>query len=170
MQTAGTSKPCFVCYRPTPIVLATAQTIDFLYTCESHLKDPGFASRITDNPASKPGLSAEEIARVKADWEERQKRKAEKAKEKEGDKGKGEGKDSGGSKEDSNKDKTTKTPPTVTPPAASTPTPQQPSHEKYALHRDMFTLRTTEHRRRRQTAQVKELAPRLPGAPRNVVN
>ena len=149
--------------------MATAQTIDFLYTCESHLKDPGFASRIADNTPSKPALTAEEIAQLKADWEEKQKRKAEKSKEKEGDKGKGEGKDGGSSKEDSSKDKTAKTPPVVTSPAPS-PTPQQPSHEKYALHRDMFALRTAEHRRRRQTAQVKELAPRLPGAPRNVVN
>lgn len=106
---------------------------------------------------------------MKADWEERQKRKAENSKEKGGDKGKGEGKDDGSSKEDPSKDKTTKAPPTVTPPAP-TPAPQQPSHEKYTLHRDMFALRTAEHRRRRQTAQVKELAPRLPGAPRNVVN
>jgi len=146
--------------------LATVQTVDFLYTCESHLKDPGFASRITDGPPSKPALSAEEIARVKADLEERQKRKAEKAKEKDGDKGKGEDKGEGKPKGDSNKDKTA---PKVTSPA-STPTPQQPSHEKYALHRDMFALRTAEHRRRRQTAQAKELAPRLPGAPRNAVN
>ena len=143
--------------------MATAQTVDFLYTCESHLKDPGFASRIADDPPSKPALSAEEIAQVKADWEEKQKRKAEKAKEKESEKGKVENKD------DSSKDKTTKTPPEVATPAPA-PTPKQPSHEKYALHRDMFALRTGEHRRRRQTAQVKELAPRLPGAPRNAVN
>ena len=147
--------------------MATVQTVDFLYTCESHLKDPGFASRITDDPSSKPALSAEEIARIKADLEEKQKRNAEKAKEKEGDKEKGEGKDGAKSKEDSSEDKKTKTPQKVTSPA---PTPtQQPSHEKYALHRDMFALRTAEHRRRRQTAQAKELAPRLPGAPRSSV-
>ncbi|KAF9647044.1 DUF1742-domain-containing protein [Thelephora ganbajun] len=166
---AGTPRPCFVCYRPTPIVLATAQTVDFLYTCESHLKDPGFASRIADDPPPKPALSVEEIAQVKTDWEERRKRKTEKAKEKEGEKGKGDDKDGGKPKDDSSKDKTTKTPPKVTPPAPA-PTPQQPSHEKYALHRDVFALRTAEHRRRKQTAQAKELAPRLPGAPRSAVN
>jgi len=146
--------------------LATSQTIDFFYTCESHLKDLGFASRITDDPPLKPGLSAEEIARVKADWEERQKRKAEMAKEKEAENGKGNDKDGGKPKDESDKDKTTKTPTSPTP----APTPQQPSHEKYALHRDVFALRNAEHRRRRQTAQVKELAPRLPGAPRSAVN
>ena len=116
-------------------------------------------------------LSAEEIAQVKADLEERQKRNAEKkAKEKEGgDKGKGEDKDGGKPEEDSGKDKKTNTPPKVTSPAP-TSTPQPPSHEKYTLHRDVFALRTAEHRRRRQTAQAKELAPRLPGAPRNTVN
>lgn len=165
-RTAGTPKACFVCYRPTPIVLATAQTVDFLYACESHLKDPGFASRIADDP--KPALSAEEIAQVKTDWEERQKRKAEKAKEKEkdGENGNGDDKDGGKSKDDSSKDKT---PPKAISPAPST-TPQQPTHEKYTLHRDIFALRTAEHRKRRQTSQAKQLAPRLPVTPRGAVN
>jgi len=142
--------------------LATIQTVDFLYTCESHLKDPGFASRIVDDPPSKPGLSAEEIAQIKADLEEKQKRKAEKAKEKESEKGKDDDKDGSKPKDESNKDKTT------LPAPASTS--QQPSHEKYALHRDLFALRTAEHRRRKQTAQAKDLAPKLPAAPRSTVN
>lgn len=148
--------------------MATAQTVDFLYTCESHLKDPGFASRIADDPPSKPGLSAEEIAQVKADWEEKQKRKTEKGKEKEAEKGKGDEKDGGKPKDETSKDKTTTQTKVVSP--APTPTPQKPSHEKYALHRDMFALRTAEHRRRKQTAQAKELAPKLPMAPRSTVN
>ena len=104
---------------------------------------------------------------MKADWEERQKRKAEMAKEKEKEKAKGDDKDGGKAKDESGKDKTT--PPKVTSPTPS-PTPQKPSHEKYALHRDMFTLRTAEHRKRKQTAQVKALAPKLPGAPRSTVS
>lgn len=111
-------------------------------------------------------LSAEEIAELKADLEEKQKRKAEKAKEKEEEKGKGDKKGDGKSKDESGKDKT---PPKAASPA-STPTPQQPSHEKYALHRGMFALRTAEHQRRKQTAQAKNLAPRLPPAPRSTVN
>jgi hypothetical protein len=114
-------------------------------------------------------LSAEEIAQVKADWEEKQKRKAEKPKEKDPENEKGDDKDGGKPKDESTEDKATKPPPKVTPPAPA-PTSQQPPHEKYALHRDMFALRTAEHRRRKQTAQVKELAPRLPGAPRSAVN
>jgi len=114
-------------------------------------------------------LSAEEIAQVKADWEERQKRKADKSKEKQGEEGKEDDKNDSKPKDNSSKDKTTKTPPRTTSPSPA-PTPPPPAHEKYALHRDMFALRTGEHRRRRQAAQAKALAPRLPGAPRNVVN
>lgn len=114
-------------------------------------------------------MSAEEIAQVKADWEERQKRKGEKAKEKETEKGKGEGEDDGKSKDGSSKNKAIKTPPKATSPAPA-PASQQQSHEKYTLHRDIFALRTGEHRRRKQTAQAKELAPKLPTAPRNTVN
>ena len=113
-------------------------------------------------------LTAEEIAQIKADLEEKQKRKAEKAKQKEGDKGKGENKDGAKPKEDSSKGKSTNSPPKVTSPAP-TPTPQPSSHEKYALHRDLFSLRTADHRRRRQAAQAKELAPRLPGVPRGAM-
>ena len=106
---------------------------------------------------------------MKADWEEKQKRKAEAAKEKEVEKGKGDDKDGVKPEGEAGKDKTTNTPPKAASPAPA-PAPQRPSHEKYALHRDMFSLRTTEHRKRKQTAQVKELAPRLPGAPRSAVN
>jgi len=105
---------------------------------------------------------------VKADWEEKQKRKAELAKEKEAGKAKGDEKDGEKSKDESSKD-TTKTPPEVASPVP-TSTPQKPSHEKYTLHRDMFALRTAEHRKRKQTAQARELAPKLPGAPRNAIN
>ena len=68
-------------------MLATINTVDFLYTCDTHLSDPGFASQVgTTNDgvgaggAKKMGLSSEEIAKVKAEWEDRQKKKAEKAK------------------------------------------------------------------------------------------
>ena len=67
--------------------------MDFLYTCDTHLSDPGFASQVGNandgvgaGGAKKMGLSPEEIAKVKAEYEERQKKKAEKAKEKDKDK------------------------------------------------------------------------------------
>jgi hypothetical protein len=112
------------------------------------------------------GLSPEEIARVKQEWEEQQKRRKEKedAKKKENedkekaDKEKEDGKGS--------KDSSKKTTPKVLSPVSSTPSaPSTPTHQRFTLHRDMFALRLSEHRKRRQAAQAKLLAPRLPGAP-----
>lgn len=163
-----------MCYKPTLTVLATLNTVDFLYTCESHLTDPGFASRVGESGdgvgagAKKMGLSPEEIAKVKADWEERQARKKEKEKEKV----KEQEKDSEKDKTEDKEGKTTKGKESTTSSKASAPptpapsTPSPPAHERYALHRDIFALRLAEHRRRRQAAQAKELAPRLPQAPR----
>ncbi|KAI0332459.1 DUF1742-domain-containing protein [Cubamyces sp. BRFM 1775] len=155
-RAVGTSKPCYICHKPTTTVLATINTVDFIYTCDTHLSDPGFASQVGASNdgvgaggAKKLGLSPEEIAKVKEEWEERQKKKTEKAKEKEKEKDKAkDGKDIPGS---------------LSP--ATPPTPPTPSHQRYTLHRDIFALRLAEHRRRRQTVQAKELVPRLPGAP-----
>ncbi|KAJ7774217.1 VPS4-associated protein 1 [Mycena maculata] len=163
-RTAGTPRPCFVCYKPTTTVLATIGTVDFLYACPTHLTDPGFASPFVDpEAAGKPAPSQEDIGKVIADWEDRQKRKKEKEdkqkaeKEKE-DKEKADAKDDKGkAKEDS-----LKVPGSLFP----SPKPSTPTHERFTLHRDMFAMRQGEHRKRRQTAQAKDLAPRLPGAPR----
>ncbi|KAF9569391.1 DUF1742-domain-containing protein [Agrocybe pediades] len=165
-RTAGTPKACYVCYKPTTTVLATAKTIDFLYTCPIHLTDSGFATLCVDE--SKPTISAEEIAKVKVEWEEKEKRKKEKekekAKEKSDDKEKGKeqkDEDKGDTKKESSKS------PKIPGSLSTSPTPGTPTatHERYILHRGIFALRQDEHRRRRQAAQAKELAPRLPGAP-----
>lgn len=147
-------------------MLATINTTDFLYTCPAHLEDRGFATSVGDtsdesDAAQKPKLSAEEIEKIKSEWEEKQKQKKQKEEEKR-KKEEEEKKEDGKSEK---KDKPTKSP---TPPVVPTPspTPAKPSHERYTLHRDIFALRQAEHRRRRQTAQAKDLAPRLPGAPR----
>lgn len=162
LQTAGTPKACYACSRPTTTVLSTVDTVDWVYTCDSHLKDPGFASPLDDGP-KKTGLTPEQIVEVTKDWEERQKRKQEKAKEKEQEK---EEKVEDG-KESKGKDpKETSKPATPKPSTPSTLSTPAPSHQRYALHRDMFAMRLAEHRKRRQAAQAKELAPRLPGAPR----
>ncbi|KAF7355048.1 DUF1742-domain-containing protein [Mycena sanguinolenta] len=184
-RTAGTPKPCFICYKPSTTVLATINTVDFLYTCNVHLTDPGFASPFVDPAAaSKPALSQEDIGKVVAEWEERQKRKKEKEKadkekaEKEkadkekadkdkdakaadkDSKDKGKGKD----KADNDSKDSLKVPGSLSPKPATAPT-----HERFTLHRDMFSLRQAEHRKRRQAAQAKDLAPRLPGAPRGTL-
>ncbi|KAK7695561.1 hypothetical protein QCA50_000197 [Cerrena zonata] len=167
-RAAGTPKACFVCYKPTTTVLATINTVDFIYTCDNHLTDPGFATRIGESSdgaaggANKPALSPDEIAKVKEEWEERQKRKQEKEKkEKEQDKEKEKADSS------SKEDKPKSVAPSQSTSSVSTPAPApSPSHQKYSLHRDIFAIRQADHRKRRQAAQAKELLPRLPGAPR----
>lgn len=116
-------------------------------------------------------MSKEEIARVKAEWEARKK---DKTKTKEPDAGGG-GKDAGGGEGGEKGEKGGKSvsespsPPipggapsssSVAGSGAATPT-----HKRYSLHRDFYAMRQEEHRRRRQTKQMQELVPRLPGAP-----
>ncbi|PSR73482.1 hypothetical protein PHLCEN_2v10774 [Hermanssonia centrifuga] len=168
-RAVGTPRDCYVCYKPTTTVLATINTVDFIYTCEGHLSDPEFATQIGESSdgaggARKMGLSPEEIAKVKEEWEERQKKKQEKAKEQ--DRGKKEG-DAEAKTED--KDETKKSPPPSKSPASpsGSSTPNTPTHQRYTLHRDIFSMRLGEHRKRKQTAQARALAPLLPGAPRS---
>ncbi|KAL1666774.1 VPS4-associated protein 1 [Schizophyllum commune] len=178
-RAVATAKGCYVCYKPTTTVLATINTTDFLYTCPAHLTDPNFATQIQSTPsASKGAVSAEEIARVKAEYEEKQKRKQQKdGKAKEGEKPtsesgsffglfKGGGESADKDKEKEKKDDSkasTPVPPGGLP--STPPAPATPAHQRYALHRDFFAMRQAEHRKRRQAAQAKELAPRLPHAP-----
>ena len=168
-QTAATAKACYICNKPTVTVLATINTTDFLYTCPVHLTDRGFATRVSDPDPEpkKPSVSSEEIAKVKQEWEEKQRQKKDMVQRNkdgrdaaEGTK-EGEGKDGdvctkvGGAQDEK--------------PATSTPNvpsePPRPTHEQYVLHRNIFALRTADHRRRKQVAQTKDLAPRLPGTP-----
>ncbi|KZV90514.1 DUF1742-domain-containing protein [Exidia glandulosa HHB12029] len=155
-RAVATAKPCSMCYRPTTTVLATVNATDFIYTCDMHLSDNGFATRIPEpeSPAAKPSVSTEEILKLKKEWEERQKKKDEKEKD----------------KDDKDKDKkVTSKPSTPTPVSSPAPAPAPPKHEKYSLHRDIFAMRQTEHRKRRNAAQAKEVAPRIPSAPRSSV-
>ncbi|EDR14189.1 uncharacterized protein LACBIDRAFT_305764 [Laccaria bicolor S238N-H82] len=150
-RTAGTAKACYVCSRPTTIVLATINTTDFVYTCPGHLSDQGFASLVRDSLSPSTTLTPEEIKKVKEEWEEKQKKKAEKEKQKEKE------------EKDKTDDDTTK----PVAPSRLGPAPSTPTHERYVLHRDFFAMRQSEHRKRRQVSQAKELAPRLPGAPQD---
>lgn len=158
-RTTATAKACYICYKPTTAVLATIDTSDFLYTCTIHLSDHGFATRVLElESENKIGISVEEIARLREEWEEKQRRKQEKEKV---DKDKPA--DEGEKKEDDGKsEKSSKVPGSLPKSGSLSP---RPTHEKYILHRDIFALRVSEHRRRRQTSQAKDLAPRLPGAP-----
>lgn len=172
-RTAATAKACYVCYKPTATVLATIDTTDFLYTCLVHLTDPGFATRVKDDDDDKRvGVNAEEIARVKQEWEEKQKKKREKEKGKE-DSDKVDGPAKGENDKERAKQQASEEFLDKKPEAASVRQPiasPRPVHERYVLHRRIFDLRLTEHRRRRQAAQVRTLAPRLPGTPSNTVS
>jgi len=169
-RTTGTPKACYVCYKPTTTVLATINTTDFIYTCDMHLTDPGFSSPVGESSdgadgAGKMGLSPEGIAKVKQEWEDQQKRKKEKeaAKKKEkDDKDKADEEKEEGKEGNASDKKASKVPGAW---SAGSSTLPPPTHQRFTLHRDMFALRLSEHRKRRQVAQAKSLAPRLPGAP-----
>ncbi len=106
---------------------------------------------------AKAGVSDEEIQRVKAEWEEQQKKKQEREREKEKEKEEKEadkGKKDGEAKRES------------PPVERAKPSSPSPTHQSYTLHREIFAMRLAEHRRRRQTAQAKAIATRLPSAPR----
>ncbi|KAF8450332.1 VPS4-associated protein 1 [Boletus edulis BED1] len=172
-RTAATAKACYICYKPTVTVLATIDTADFFYTCPTHLTDHGFATRAPDPEPEpkKPSVSPEEIAKVKEEWERKQRQKKDKEGQADGDGKNGaegapkdaEGKEADvGTKADSKQEKK----PVVAQGSSTEEPTARPTHERYILHRDIFSLRTADHRRRRQAAQTKNLAPRLPGAPR----
>ena len=138
-QTAGTSKTCYACSKPTTTVLATINTTDFLYTCPTHLSDPGFANIVPAEP-SPSTISAEEIAKVKAEWEEQQKKKPEKekaAKEKANDKDDDSKNQSTGKKEEAKHSSKSPQPPGSLGISPS-PSPSLPKHDRYILHRDFF--------------------------------
>ncbi|KAL4075742.1 hypothetical protein J3A83DRAFT_4186583 [Scleroderma citrinum] len=127
----------------------------------------GFATRVKDNEPDQKNanVSAEEIAKIRQEWEEKQKKKKEKEKN---DKERGEGDKEQGKKAAEETPETEATATAPVQPTLSIATPKL-THERYVLHRDIFSLRVADHRRRRQTAQAKTLAPRLPGTPTNTI-
>ncbi|KZZ92354.1 hypothetical protein AAP_03009 [Ascosphaera apis ARSEF 7405] len=74
------AKACEICYKPSTSVLITPDNKDFFYVCPIHLEDRGFASPIIDTEAEAAKRRKEaldkEIERVKAEYEEKMKRKA----------------------------------------------------------------------------------------------
>jgi hypothetical protein len=116
-------------------------------------------------------VSKEEIARIKAEWEAKEARK--KANTKESGGKIGDGKDGGGKGEDEkkmeggeNSDSPGAGAGSPSPSVAGSGSAATSTHKRYSLHRNFYAMRQDEHRRRRQTKQMQELAPRLPGAPR----
>ncbi len=138
-QTAGTAKACYICHKPTTTVLATINTFDFLYTCPTHLFDSGFANIVPAEPSSST-ISAEEIDKVKAEWEEQQKKKLEKEKaekEKANDKDDDSKNQSTGKNEKAtHSSKSPQTPGSLG--TSPSPSPSLPKHDRYTLHRELF--------------------------------
>ena len=67
-QATTTSRACYVCSKPTTVCLATTNAIDFLYACEAHLSDTGFATELVDPAAAaaaKEAVSKGGVARIK---------------------------------------------------------------------------------------------------------
>ena len=162
-QATATPRACYVCSKPTTTCLATTNALDFLYACEAHLSDTGFVTELVD-PVSK-----EEIARVKAEWEAKEAaRKKEKAKVKATATSKDGGKDDDGKKDVGGKGEDEKNGDGAgagSLSATGSGAAAAPTHKRYSLHRDFYAMRQDEHRRKRQTKQTQELAPRFPGAP-----
>ena len=164
-KTAGTPRACYVCYKPTPTVLATVNTVDFIYACDTHLKDPGFATRISDTP----DVTTEAIAKVKEEYEAAQQKAKRKAAEKSKE-GAEEGKDGHGKETEASKGAKPRPPSTPGALGSGSPGVVTPKHEKYSLHRHIFAMRQDEHRRRRQASEARTLAPKLPSAPSGSVS
>ncbi|RDA83942.1 hypothetical protein CP532_3635 [Ophiocordyceps camponoti-leonardi (nom. inval.)] len=103
----SSAKACDICYKPSTSVLITPDSKDFFYVCPAHLKDKYFCTPKIDEDAVKAKREkalAEEMERLKEEYEERQRKKKDKEKDKEKDKDKDKDKDKG-KEEDEKKDK-----------------------------------------------------------------
>ncbi|KAI9856017.1 MAG: hypothetical protein M1824_005714 [Vezdaea acicularis] len=81
----ASAKACDICYKPTTSVLITVDNKDFFYTCQGHLKDRGFCSPIVSDEeiaARKKEELDREVAKLKMEFDEKQKKKKEKEKQK----------------------------------------------------------------------------------------
>ena len=148
-----------MCNRETRTVLWNPQ--DWLYTCDTHLTDPGFATLVVDPapaaPITKPALSEEELKKIKEEWEERQKKK----------------KDAAAASKDGEPKKDDAKPEAMEnkmPPAQLFTSPNaEPTHQKYTLHRQIFGMRVNALKKKQLASQAKAVAPRLPIVPRGGV-
>ncbi|KAG8903828.1 hypothetical protein FRB99_002679 [Tulasnella sp. 403] len=153
-RTVATAKPCYVCLRPTTTVLATFDVVDFLYSCDTHLTDPGFATPLpsasSDGPP-KPQVSTEDIELIKREYEEKKEKKGKDKDAEKEDKGKGKEKEkekddkTGKGPKDAGTATSGKSTPSTSTPKTSSPTPSSQPHARFALHRQFFAMRQDEH-------------------------
>jgi hypothetical protein len=158
------SKPCFICYKPTSAVLITPDQKDFFYVCLGHLKDRGFAIPVLDPAEEAAKKRKEELDReaekLKKEYEEKQKKKKKDKKDKDKDKddkdkdndkkaeddAKGKEKDQSDADDADKKDKTAESPAVDDIPRI------------YTLHKDFYQMRT---QRLRNIQQAKATRDRL---------
>lgn len=150
-----------MCNRETRTVLWNPQ--DWLYTCDTHLTDPGFATLILEPspaaPAVKPALNEEELKKIKEEWEEQQKKRKEAAA--------AANKNGETKKDDARAGIMTEN---KKPPAQLFTSPNaEPTHQKYTLHRQVFAMRVNALKKKQQASQARAVAPRLPFVPRGGV-
>jgi hypothetical protein len=148
-----------MCNRETRTVLWNPH--DWLYTCDTHLIDPGFATLVAEpapaGPTPKPAPSEEELKKIREEWEERQKKKKYAAATAAANKNEE-------TKKDDAKAEVKK------PPAQLFASPNaEPTHQKYTLHRQIFAMRVNALKKKQQASQAKAVAPRLPIVPRGGV-
>ena len=134
---------------------------DFLYTCDGHLEDANFASKVK--------VTGEAIAEVKREWEERQVKQG-KVKQGQVEQGKVKQVEQGKVKQGQVESQVNQ---------VNQVESLQVKHEQYILHGDFFSskyslppsilltapVRRAEHRRRREAAQARVLGVRLPRVP-----
>ncbi|KAM0788684.1 hypothetical protein ACM66B_002781 [Microbotryomycetes sp. NB124-2] len=88
LRTVGTPKQCFICHKETTLCLANKDVSDFMYTCQSHLLDPGFAKPVvSESTPSSPKPNTEstspsraEIDKVTQEYKDKHKDKSEETK------------------------------------------------------------------------------------------
>ncbi|MCJ1412546.1 hypothetical protein MMC19_006641 [Ptychographa xylographoides] len=75
----ASSKPCYICYKPSTSVLITPDNKDYFYTCRGHLTDKGFCSPIVNEAEVAAKKKKEEMEReielVKKEYAEKMKKK-----------------------------------------------------------------------------------------------
>lgn len=161
---------------------ANADVTDFMYICPSHLNDPGFAK-----PALSPSSTAStttstvpqsEIDKVKKEYEDRlERKKAASSSEKDKDKESkgwiasgfsGLGSLASSAASSASNSLFPPTPPSPPPTTASASTAVQTGPKAYILHRDIFSMRTTQARKKWEAKVAKERLQglNLPSAPR----
>lgn len=86
-------------------------------------------------------MTPEEIAKIKEEWEEKQRKRLEKEKEKQNEKDKekdDKNEDKGKEKDTSKKGEGSKSPKVQSTLPSGSVTPSTPTHHRYTLHRDFF--------------------------------